>query len=208
MTDILITRIQERLETLGKYPQPTSLEAGFGRTYLADLLKGKVKSPTAGKLEQIAKVLETTPQYLLGDTFTDTQPMKAKTLPVLGRAAASNVGAENIITEAVEFTGVPPGLEGVRDAYCLWVEGESMRPLFKPRDPIFVHPRQPYTKGDIVLIQEERDGAIYASVKEYVRKTDTHLITQQYNEAAVVKFALKYVLSIHRVLPMREVLGM
>ncbi len=206
MNEILTQRIKERIESLGTSAQKVSTAAGADRTYLASLFKGKLKSPTTEKLAAIAKQLKTTPQYLLGEeTNSTTLP---RTLPVMGRAAASIVGAENIIEDAIEFTTVPPGLDGVKDAYCLWVEGDSMKPMYGPRDPIFVHPRQPIARGDIVVVQEERDGAVYASVKEFVRRTDSHMITRQYNPANEIKFNLKYIIATHRVLPLREVLNL
>ena len=64
-----------------------------------------------------------------------------------------------------------------------------------------------HVRGDIVIIQEERDGAIYASVKEFIRKTDTELVALQYNPEAELRFKLKHVRTVHRVLPWRELLG-
>ncbi|MEO0547523.1 MAG: S24 family peptidase [Pseudomonadota bacterium] len=158
-------------------------------------------------VEKLARALGTTPSFLTGDTFSAVQPVTAKTLPVLGRAAASAIGSENIIEDPIEWMPLPTALVGVRDAYALLVEGDSMMPLYKPRDPIAAHPRQPVSPGDIIVIQEERDGAIYASVKEFVRKTDTELVALQYNPPAELKFKLKHIRTIHRILPWRELIG-
>lgn len=208
MSDITRERIKKRMEELGTNPSRTSLEAGLNFTYLRDYLTGRAKNVSVPKLEAIAKALETTPQYLMGESFTAARPVQAQTMPILGRAAASIIGSENIIEDPIEYSAVPPGLVGVRDAYCLWVEGTSMRPLYKPRDPIFVHPRQPVSQGDIVVIQEQIDGGIYASVKEFVRLDAEKVHALQYNPASEMEFSRRRVVHLHRVLPMREVLGL
>lgn len=210
MTDITRKRIQERLGDLaenGLTAKSVSLAIGAGRTFLADFLNGRAKSMSFDKLEAVARELETTPQYLLGDLTSPLAPVLQKNLPVLGRAAASAIGAENVVEDPIEWKVTPPGLTGVRDAYALLVEGDSMQPLYKSRDPIFAHPRQPYAAGDIVIIQEERDGAIYASVKEFVRKTDTEIIARQYNPPDDLSFQLRHVRVVHRVIPWRELSG-
>lgn len=206
MSDLIRSRIRERLETLKIGPVTAAKIAGLGHTYLRDFLSGKTRSVTTPKLELIAKALDTTPQYLMGDAQSPGVPQIRKTMPVRGRAAASAIGAENIIEDPIEWMPVPVGMAGVRDGYALLVEGDSMKPLYRPRDPIFVHPRQPVSHGDIIVIQEERDGAIYASVKEFITRTDTELVVRQYNPEATLTFKLRHVRAVHRVLPWREVL--
>lgn len=208
MLEILTKRIDERIAALGTNRAQVSKDAGLNRTYLADLFAGKKKSVQHEKLRLIAEQLETTPDYLTGDSETPSRPMQARTLPVMGTAAGSLTGAWQFTGEIIETFPVPPGLVGVRDAYALYVTGESMLPAFKPRDPVFVNPNHPVRSGDIVVIQEERDGDTYAWVKEFTRNDETHIVTRQYNPDGEVKFNRRYVISVHRVLPMAEVLGL
>lgn len=209
MSQIIRTRIDERLTELapdGVTAKSVSLAIGASRTFVSDFLSGRAKTMSIDKLEALARELKTTPQYLMGDAQSPGVPQIRKTMPVRGRAAASAIGAENILEDPIEWMPVPVGMVGVRDGYALLVEGDSMKPLYRPRDPIFVHPRQPVSHGDIIVIQEERDGAIYASVKEFITRTDTELVVRQYNPEATLTFKLRHVRAVHRVLPWREVL--
>lgn len=206
--DLTRERIVERLGSTGKTAAGASKEAGKSPTYLRDFLAGRSKTMTVKNMEAIARVLETTPQYLSGDSERTSRPTQLRTLPVLGTAAGSLTGAWQFTGEIIETFPVPPGLDGVRDAYALYVTGESMLPAFKPRDPVFVNPNHPVRSGDIVVVQEERDGDTYAWVKEFTRNDETHIVTRQYNPDGEVKFNRRYVISVHRVLPVAEVLGL
>ena len=68
---IRIDRLTERLSALGVTANAASEDAGLGRSYVRDILRGRIKAPSAIKLMQLARVLQTTPAYLLGRESVD-----------------------------------------------------------------------------------------------------------------------------------------
>lgn len=71
---ILQERIRERLDALGKSPRAASLAIGANAGYVRDLLDpDRAPSPSAPRLQALAAVLETTTEYLLGESSTPEQ---------------------------------------------------------------------------------------------------------------------------------------
>jgi len=63
-----LERLQQLIAASGKSANAISAQAGFGRDYVRDLLRGKVKEPSASKLILLARALHTTPEYLNGSS--------------------------------------------------------------------------------------------------------------------------------------------
>lgn len=59
-------RVRERLKALRLTANAASEAAGLGRSYLRDVLGGRIKEPSALRLLRIADVLKCSPDYLLG----------------------------------------------------------------------------------------------------------------------------------------------
>lgn len=59
-------RIEERMAEMGLNPFSTAKKAGLGPDYVRDLLRGKVKQPSAAKLNALAIALDCSPSYLMG----------------------------------------------------------------------------------------------------------------------------------------------
>jgi DNA-binding Xre family transcriptional regulator len=51
-------------------PRQLSLQAGLNATAVRDMLSGRARSPRYDTLQAIARVLDTTPAYLMGDAAT------------------------------------------------------------------------------------------------------------------------------------------
>lgn len=64
----LADRIQSRLEATGLSANAASTFAGLGRDYVRDILRGKVKEPSADRLDRLATVLGCSLAYLLGSS--------------------------------------------------------------------------------------------------------------------------------------------
>ena len=62
----LVERIELRIRLLNTSATEASIAAGLNPNAIGDILRGKTKSPRADSLYAIAKVLECTPDYLLG----------------------------------------------------------------------------------------------------------------------------------------------
>jgi phage repressor protein C with HTH and peptisase S24 domain len=79
----------------------------------------------------------------------------------------------------------PPGLRGMKDAFCLYVQGESMSPWRNEGDRVFINPARPARIGDHVVIEvkPEHDGEPgVAWLKKLAgRSPDGTLVLAQYN---------------------------
>lgn len=146
---------------------------------------------------------------LAGFRWEDIRPM-TKDLPVLGTAAGalSDNGFE-ITPLRVELVRRPPALDGVPDAYGLYVIGESNIPLHKPGDLILIHPHRPYRPGDSVVIQTQtHEGApVSAFIKIFRKETAEAVFAEQLNPPAVIEYKKTQVLAVHKVLPLNELFG-
>jgi len=108
----------------------------------------------------------------------------ARDLPVLGRAQGGKDG--NIIMEdnAIDWTFRPADLQGVKDAFAVYVTGDSMVPKYKNQDLAYVHPTKPPRKGRFVLV-ETADHTGF--IKQFVKWDGQELVLKQYNPAREIR---------------------
>lgn len=105
---------------------------------------------------------------------------KAKTLPVLGRAQGGSEGNLVIEDNPIDWTFRPADLQGVNDAFSVFVSGDSMLPKYKNGDLAYVHPGKMLRKNRFVLVETvEHKGFI----KQFVGWSDDKLIVRQFNPA-------------------------
>lgn len=122
--------------------------------------------------ESVAKALAATNTKV--DTFvtliTDGVRPAISTVPLIGFAQAGDGGH-------FDDSGFPVGkgwdeieLPHVTDeqAYALKIQGESMKPTYRPGDIVIVSPSSPIRKGDRIVVRT-RDGEVM--VKELRRRT-------------------------------------
>lgn len=138
------------------------------------------------------------------------RPDLARDLPVLGTAEAGEDGALNIFAgDVIDRIGRPPGLGGAREAYAIFVVGDSMEPVHRRGDLLFVHPKRPPQVGDDVIVQLKpgADGERRAYLKRLVRRTAAALVLRQFNPEREKSVAVKDVDSIHKVLTNNDMYG-
>lgn len=130
-------------------------------------------------------------------------------VPVRGTAAGSALNGFEITDQVTEYVARPPALEGVEDAYAIFVVSESMRPKHSPGDLCFVHPHRMARKGDSVIIQTRAyDGApIEAYIKTFVKEAGDEIIAEQLNPVATLRYKRKNVFQLHKVLTLNELFG-
>jgi phage repressor protein C with HTH and peptisase S24 domain len=120
-----------------------------------------------------------------------------KDLPVLGVA----VGGEDAWFEnngqANEFIERPPILNGVTDAYAVYVIGDSMSPALREGHLVHVHPHRRPTIGCEVVVQLS-DGR--GLIKEFVRHDSDQLVVRQHNPARELTFETGEVTAVHRII--------
>lgn len=65
-----LQNLQTLLDEREMNPRQLSLQAGLNATAVRDMLSGRARSPRYDTLQAIARVLDTTPAYLMGDAAT------------------------------------------------------------------------------------------------------------------------------------------
>lgn len=160
------------------------------------------RKPDYDTLMKICEVLKCTPNYLLGVAVAPTQledlppqvhpetaaelPARAtmpRDVPVMGTAVGGDNGDFRFNGEAVDYVRRPPGLDKIREAFAIYLRGDSMSPRFDHGDLLYIHPGQPVRPGDYVLVelhgQDSEPGACY--VKRLVKQTAHKLVLAQFN---------------------------
>ena len=71
----------------------------------------------------------------------------------------------------------PACLSNVKDAYAIYVVGDSMSPMYRPGQLLFVNPFRPATKGRGVVITKTNSAVL---IKEFVRSDNNHVTLKEY----------------------------
>jgi len=117
-------------------------------------------------------------------------------LPILGYVRAGTDGFFIANGEVQGYAVRPDLLQGVKDAYAVYVHDMSMFPAFEPGHLAWVDPVRPVKAGDSVVIQLH-DGQAY--IKRLKRRTERVLICEQWNPAGEIRYTMNDVKSIHLV---------
>lgn len=121
-------------------------------------------------------------------------------MPVYGLVIGGEDGRFFFNGETVGWVKTPEKLLGVKNAYALYVAGESMIPRFKPGEEVHVNPHKQPVRGDDVIIQlkPERDGEQPEGfIKEFRGWTPTKLLLWQWNPQQEVEFSRHLIKSVH-----------
>lgn len=227
MNEALKTRIETRLQQLGKSARGASLEVSTNPDLIRNILTGKSDQPRIDTVAKIAQALETSAEWLTGRSELVDAPIKGDVrhadirhlppmqmpndVPVRGTAAASHLkGAFQLDEAAIDWARRPPAMAGAKDLYALYVEGTSMEPEHRPGDLRFVHPGKPPRIGDSVIVQmkySEADG-IEATIGHLLRRSGTTLFIGKLNPAATVELKQQHVIAVHKVLTLNELFGL
>lgn len=112
-------------------------------------------------------------------------------VPVYGRAVGGAEGEYEFNGQILDWVARPPSLAGVKDAYAVFVDGESMVPAYKPGQTAWVHPTRPARRGDDVVVQlhgSDEHAIPRGYIKEFVGYTPTKLVLQQHNPSKKIEF--------------------
>jgi transcriptional regulator with XRE-family HTH domain len=118
-------------------------------------------------------------------------------LPVRGRAQGGPDGAVMLDAEPIDWTWRPAELQGARDAFAMFVTGDSMGDVLREGATIFVHPSLPPRPGDFVVVEKTNHEAL---IKRLVRRADTGLVLRQYNPPLDFELGRGDVRAIYRVI--------
>jgi hypothetical protein len=180
----IIGRIDEKLRALGLSDREASIRA----TGYPDAIREirRLKYPGGKRLIQLAKALDSTPDYIGGwvdhergavwlQTTQSALPRDGvqelpRDIPVFGIALDADlshtsydgtaVPVEQIMfdfSRPIDFARRPPRLQGREDVYALIVVGRSMFPRFREGDVLYVDPRAFPREGEDVVIRFKKE---------------------------------------------------
>lgn len=120
-------RVRQRLDDLGMTMKAASLKAGFGESFVRDMLeRGRV--PSIDKFQKLAAVLRTPVSELLGDDAGEDAGSIVPIMGYVGAGAEVEPDFEQIPEAGLEQIEVPFPMPA--DMIALQVKGESMLPQF------------------------------------------------------------------------------
>ena len=122
-------------------------------------------------------------------------------IPVLGQAVGGSDGRFLFNGETMAEIFAPSSLWGVRNAYAVYVSGDSMEPRYFAGETIYVNPHMPARQGDFVVVQivEDPEEPPTGYIKEFVSMTADKLRLRQFNPAKEMHFPRARVLSVHKI---------
>ena len=99
-------------------------------------------------------------------------PAQNPDLPVLGAARG---GADTMVLhleKPLDWVPRPPQLGPVRDAFAVFMAGDSMVPVFDPGDILYIHPAMALKPGRAVLVARHDGSALVGTL---IKQTDASL---------------------------------
>lgn len=209
--------------------------AATGKPDLIRSIRNRRAFPKGDNLTALAKALDTSIDYLihgtshqgnarLSETPLDFRPQPSlNDLPVVGTAQGGTViiksmsGNDTEIEQTlfepghvIRYIARPKALLGAREAYAIYVEGESMYPRFGPGEMAVVDPRIPPKIGDDVIIQLSENGGDEITailIKRLVRRSASFIELEQFNPAAIFRVDADRIKRLHRICPAGDLLG-
>ncbi len=103
---------------------------------------------------------------------------KDRNLPVRGRAQGGSDGNFVIEEHPIDWTFCPADLQGVNDAFSVFVSGDSMVPKYKNGDLVYVHPTKSVMKSRFVLVETTEHRGF---IKQFIGWQENNLIVRQFN---------------------------
>ncbi|GGF22629.1 repressor [Aliidongia dinghuensis] len=117
-------------------------------------------------------------------------------------AARGGIEQEMFLDDGpIDYIARPHSLRHVRDAYSIYMVGESMIPRFRPGQLLHINPYKPAQAGSGVVVTKT-DNAVL--IKEFVRSTEATLVLRQYNPPLELNYPLGEVRDLHTVVGLDE----
>lgn len=194
------------IEYAGKF----NVDPGWLLTGTTKSVDSRVSTNTAaGNLHgRVASLpsLDTQPEPLLGINIGHMP----RDVPVYGSASCGEDGLFELNGQTLDYVRRPPRLSGIKDAYALYVDGDSMAPWREHGDVVYVHPHQPPKINDYVVVQlkpTEPGEAPVAYIKRLLRQTATELRLLQFNPRKEISIKTSRVGTIHKIVDWSELMG-
>lgn len=195
---LLLIRLGERMEQLDTNPTAVGKEAGLSASAVRNIFEGKSKNPRSDTIAAIAKVLKTTPAYLLGqEAPSETVPSdmlvpsirpdpkffdESKPLPVFASAEGGD-GALILSSDPIDHIPRPAILANVKDAFGVVIEGESMVRSYRPGDVAWINTSLGARRDEDCIFRgfNNETGEARAVIKVLVNWSSTEWTVEQLN---------------------------
>jgi phage repressor protein C with HTH and peptisase S24 domain len=122
-------------------------------------------------------------------------------IPVRSAARGGDEQEMFLADGPIDYIARPHSLRHVRDAYSIYMIGDSMVPRFRPGQLLHVNPYKPAQIGAGVVVTKT-DNAVL--IKEFMRRTESVLFLKQYNPPAELKYPLAEIRDVHTVVGLDE----
>lgn len=210
--------------------------AGYVRDLLDE---DRFNMPSAARLNALARELGVSSDYLIGTTENPDPVQSEVAIsdrrldwkgpvpdlppiPLVGTGDCATIEFESdsgavleiercsfAADHTIRMIARPPALQGARDLYAIYFQGESMMPRFEPGEVGIVDPTRPAGPGDYVLVQlnnGSEDHVTSVLVKRLVRASPRELVLEQFNPPATFTVPRNRVARFHRILPQTDLL--
>ena len=149
-----------------------------------DKLERGERRLTVDWMQRLAGPLGCAPAELLPDDGSNTRssmPPEGRLIPV--RSAARGGADQEMFLEdgPIDYRPCPAFIQHVNEAYAIYVIGQSMTPMYRPGQLLYVNPHKPLLPGRGVVIAKHSRAVI---IKELVRQTAFGLVVREYQPKA------------------------
>ena len=119
------------------------------------------------------------------------------------RSAARGGDEQEMFLEdgPIDYIARPHSLLHVRDAYSIYMIGDSMSPRFRPGQLLHINPYKPAQTGSGVVVTKTDNVVL---IKEFVRRTESTLYLKQYNPLSELQYPLSEIRDLHVVVGLDE----
>jgi SOS-response transcriptional repressor LexA len=215
--DAVRSTIVARVAELGLSLSELSLKVGKNHAYFQQFIKrgvpNRLPEEVRGRVAEILGLDELALRPLgpnLRFMYDRIQEVPARGaagwIPVYGHAMGGKDGEFVLSGNQVSEVLAPPTLLHVRDAYAVYVVGDTMEPRYFAGETVFVNPRLPISRGSFVVAQiskgEEPEPRAY--VKRFLSQDGKRLRLEQYNPKKILEFPASTVVAIHRIVMSSE----
>lgn len=191
------------IESLGKYvnDRVENPRGAMMRDIAAAVGMSEIELRTGNNLTMSAPESDAAPNSrdnaILGGAVSLTRKV-----PAYGQAMGGKHGEFVLNGNKVADILAPASLDGVSDAYAVYIAGDSMEPRYFAGEAAFIHPGLPVRKGDFVVAQIASDEGSppLAYVKRFITMDDKRLRLEQLNPRKTLEFPRKKVVSVHLIL--------
>nr|DAH84733.1 MAG TPA: LexA-like protein [Caudoviricetes sp.] len=142
--------------------------------------------PLAGPIFADQSAIESKPTGFIPTIIPGRDLVGDKNFPVFAAARGGAEGHQIVTFEPIDYVKRPQFLENVKDAYALYIMGDSMIPAFEQGDMALVHPHLPPARDKNVVLYHVppfTEAEAEAMVKRLVGFDDRDWNLRQYQPA-------------------------